>query len=56
MDDDPAGHEGAERMIQKLGINRCRLVNTVTPHGDKRSGPKDANDALRQGYDLSKVR
>ncbi|MDP2436558.1 MAG: bifunctional DNA primase/helicase, partial [archaeon] len=52
MDDDVAGHEGARIFAQKLGIGRCLLVAT---RGGATEGPKDANDALRQGMDLRQI-
>jgi twinkle protein len=47
MDDDPAGHEGAEKFVEKLGVKRCLVVSN--------SGAKDANDALLQGLDLNTI-
>ena len=55
MDDDVAGHEGCEMMALKLGLNRCWIVPSVTPMPGHDKGPKDANDALRQGYDLKEI-
>ena len=52
MDDDRVGQEGAETFAKKLGINRCWLVRT---RGGQPDGPKDANDALLQGYDLCDI-
>ncbi len=48
MDNDVPGREGAEKFAKKLGQSRCVLVND-------HNSPKDANDALRQGYDLRKL-
>mmetsp|Transcript_2192 Transcript_2192/g.6921 ORF Transcript_2192/g.6921 Transcript_2192/m.6921 type:complete len:952 (-) Transcript_2192:1465-4320(-) len=52
MDDDIPGQEGARKFAQKLGVNRCLLVQT---RGGHTTGPKDANDALRQGADLTSM-
>ena len=52
MDDDRVGQEGAETFAKKLGINRCWIVRT---RGGQPDGPKDANDALLQGYDLCDI-
>lgn len=53
MDNDQAGIEGGEAIVRKLGLGRCYLVR---PPAELKPGytepPKDANDALRQGYDL----
>lgn len=49
MDDDVPGQEGARIFAQKLGIGRCLIVST---RNGSSSGPKDANDALREGLDL----
>jgi hypothetical protein len=46
MDDDISGHDGAERFAKKLGQGRVYIVQT---RGGNIEGPKDANDALRQG-------
>eukprot|EP00741_Cyanophora_paradoxa_P005101 tig00000857_g4943.t1 len=45
MDDDAAGHTGAEKFAQKLGSGRCSVVRS---RASDLQGPKDANDALRQ--------
>ncbi|KAL6068923.1 Twinkle protein, mitochondrial [Balamuthia mandrillaris] len=50
MDDDVPGQDGAHKFAQKLGLKRCYLVSTKDGDPD---GPKDANDALRQGKNLS---
>ena len=52
MDDDRVGQEGAETFAKKLGIQRCLIVRT---RGGETEGPKDANDALLQGYDLGQL-
>eukprot|EP00189_Rhodosorus_marinus_P000956 CAMPEP_0113960114 /NCGR_PEP_ID=MMETSP0011_2-20120614/4528_1 /TAXON_ID=101924 /ORGANISM="Rhodosorus marinus" /LENGTH=770 /DNA_ID=CAMNT_0000971517 /DNA_START=261 /DNA_END=2573 /DNA_ORIENTATION=- /assembly_acc=CAM_ASM_000156 len=49
MDDDHVGREGAQAFVKKLGIRRCYLVKT---RGGTDVGPKDANDALREGVDM----
>ncbi len=48
MDDDTAGHEGAENMVHKLGLQRCLIVP-----GDY--GAKDANEALLKGLDIALI-
>lgn len=40
FDDDEAGHKGAQEVVQRLGIERCKLVNF---------GAKDANQWLQDG-------
>ena len=52
MDDDRVGQEGAETFAKKLGIQRCLIVRTRAGEAE---GPKDANDALLQGYDLGQI-
>jgi twinkle protein len=62
MDEDGAGMEGGQMMAKKLGPGRCFLVRTsegrpeVLPDASDAAPAlaKDANDALRNGYDLSK--
>ena len=49
MDDDIPGREGAMKFAKKLGASRCLIVSTKGSNSD---GPKDANDALRQGVDM----
>lgn len=49
MDADDVGKIGAEKFAQKLGVKRTLLVNTTR---NNPKGPKDANDALRNGDDL----
>ncbi|XP_049848452.1 twinkle mtDNA helicase-like [Schistocerca gregaria] len=49
MDDDVVGQQGAQKCAKKLGVERCSIVQTRLGLKD---GPKDANDALRQGLDL----
>lgn len=39
-DDDEAGHKGAKEVIQRLGVERCKLV---------KFGAKDANQWLQEG-------
>lgn len=41
FDDDEAGRKGAKEVINRLGVDRCKLV---------RFAHKDANDALLAGY------
>jgi twinkle protein len=50
MDNDPAGQEGIEKFAKKLGTGRCLIVRTQLQDGSP--GPKDANDALREGFDM----
>jgi twinkle protein len=52
MDDDEPGQSGCEKLVQKLGIARCFIVRSR--QGDV-MGPKDANDALKQGKDLKSL-
>jgi len=52
MDDDNAGREGAATFTRKLGAKRCAVVKT---RGGEDVGPKDANDALREGLDLKQL-
>jgi len=47
LDDDAAGHAGADRFARKLGPSRCRVVRGLSS-----GGAKDANDALRKGLDM----
>jgi twinkle protein len=69
MDEDGPGWEGAQMMARKLGLARCSLVRTSEGMPSAPPDPavfvsspskpqawaraKDANDALRSGYDLS---
>lgn len=58
MDNDPAGHEGAEVFARKIGLERCVLVKPSTTICDVESAedlPKDANDALRKGFNLEAI-
>lgn len=48
MDDDVSGREGASKFATKLGLGRTLIVQTSVCGADA----KDANDALRRGYDL----
>ena len=41
FDDDEAGHKGADEVIQRLGVERCKRV---------KFGAKDANQALQEGH------
>jgi len=52
LDDDIPGQEGAKKFANKLGRERCWIVQT---RGGSEEGPKDANDALRQGMDLKAI-
>jgi twinkle protein len=50
MDNDGPGQEGCEKFSEKLGIKRCYLVQpSCSP------APKDANEALQMGLDLTKL-
>eukprot|EP00826_Nyctotherus_ovalis_P039940 TRINITY_DN387_c0_g1_i13.p1 TRINITY_DN387_c0_g1~~TRINITY_DN387_c0_g1_i13.p1 ORF type:complete len:791 (+),score=198.92 TRINITY_DN387_c0_g1_i13:903-3275(+) len=51
LDSDEIGKAAAEKFAQKLGVKRTLIVNTMK---DDPKGPKDANDALREGRDLLK--
>ncbi|GAM20688.1 hypothetical protein SAMD00019534_038630 [Acytostelium subglobosum LB1] len=52
MDDDVIGQEGAQKFAEKLGIQRTFIIKTKQGQDD---GPKDANDALLQGKNLSAI-
>ena len=54
MDNDGPGREGAEQFARKIGINRCYLVQPdLSKYGE--NAPKDANDALLNGFDLEEM-
>jgi twinkle protein len=67
MDNDIAGQEGAEQFAKKLGLRRCYIVKPTFANCRKLPAaagsnddtvtllPKDANDALRMGLDLSRI-
>ena len=68
MDNDIAGQEGAEQFAKKLGLQRCYIVKPTFSNCRKLAAasttnaddtvtllPKDANDALRMGLDLSRI-
>jgi twinkle protein len=49
MDNDEPGIEGSMKIAQRLGLHRCFIVRpTCHP------APKDANEALLQGFDMKK--
>jgi hypothetical protein len=58
MDNDEAGQDGAGKFANKIGIQRCYIVQTTLraddaddssdPHFKQYIGPKDANEALLQ--------
>lgn len=50
MDNDGPGQEGAKNFAQKIGKNRCYIVQP--PGNEPNEYPKDANDALQKGMDL----
>lgn len=50
MDNDASGQVGAQKFANKLGPRRCMFVRPPRSWGDE--PPKDANDALRAGFDL----
>jgi twinkle protein len=52
MDDDQVGQDGAKKLANKLGKERCVLIQT---RQGQKEGPKDANDALRAGVDLKEM-
>lgn len=54
MDNDGPGREGAEQFAKKIGINRCYLVQP-DPSQYGGDAPKDANDALLNGFDLDEL-
>jgi twinkle protein len=49
LDSDEPGRAAVQKFARKLGLNRCIIIDTR--YFDE-SGPKDANDALRQGYNF----
>ena len=49
MDHDGPGQEGAKQFAQKIGLNRCYVVQ---PLEGEQNVCKDANDALLKGIDL----
>ncbi|RHZ75957.1 hypothetical protein Glove_208g71 [Diversispora epigaea] len=52
LDDDVNGQDCAEKFVQKLGIDRCVIVNTKC---NAYCGPVNAYEALRQGRDLNEL-
>lgn len=52
MDEDSVGQAGAQQFSRKLGLRRCLSVRGLTPDGKK---CKDANEALKEGIDLSQL-
>ncbi|GMH68037.1 hypothetical protein TrRE_jg4679 [Triparma retinervis] len=56
FDLDPAGREGAEAAVEKLGVGRCRIVKAGEvngrPDGWQGCDAKDANDAAENGWDI----
>eukprot|EP00808_Paulinella_micropora_P023520 g12676.t1 len=52
MDDDAPGQAGAEQFARKLGLARCRRVQS---RGGQLLGPKDANECLLQGVDILRL-
>jgi twinkle protein len=49
MDHDGPGQEGAKQFAQKIGLNRCYIVQ---PLQGNENACKDANEALLKGIDL----
>jgi len=54
MDNDGPGREGAEQFAKKIGVNRCLIVQPDSSV-EKKTAPKDANEALLQGMDLDAI-
>jgi len=52
LDSDGVGQQAAKKFAQKLGITRTLIIDM---RESDPKGPKDANDALRQGYNLQSV-
>ncbi|CAG8450907.1 6746_t:CDS:2 [Diversispora eburnea] len=52
LDDDVNGQDCAEKFVQKLGIDRCVIVNTKC---NSYNGPINAYEALKQGRDLNEL-
>lgn len=52
MDADEAGRNSAEKFASKLGSKRTLIIDSRMQDPD---GPKDANDALRQGLDFKDI-
>jgi twinkle protein len=52
LDDDHVGQEGAKKFANKLGKERCLIVQT---RNGQKDGPKDANDALKAGLSLKAI-
>lgn len=55
MDNDESGISSARKFASKLGLKRTYLVNPppiIRGQAERLQYPKDANDALRQGYDM----
>jgi len=60
MDNDGPGREGAEMFARKMGVERCLLVQPGGLRGRPMnlattSPPKDANEALLQGWDIEEL-
>lgn len=60
MDNDGPGREGAEMFARKMGVERCLLVQPGGVRGQPMnltttSPPKDANEALLQGWDIEEL-
>jgi twinkle protein len=52
LDSDEPGRAAVQKFAKKLGPNRCLIIDTR--YFDE-NGPKDANDALRCGYDFKEI-
>jgi len=52
MDADEAGRNSAEKFASKLGSKRTLIIDSRMQDSN---GPKDANDALRQGLNFKKI-
>ena len=52
MDADEAGRNSAEKFASKLGSKRTLIIDSRMQDSN---GPKDANDALRQGLNFKEI-
>ena len=52
LDDDVAGAEGLNQFAEKVGRHRSWFIQTRRGKAD---GPKDANEALKRGFDLKEL-
>ncbi|CAJ0651335.1 4616_t:CDS:2 [Entrophospora sp. SA101] len=52
LDDDVFGQDAAEKFVEKLGIERCLIVNSRCGESN---GPTNASEALIKGKDLNEI-